>query len=326
MLKQTQVAAFVTIFAFSPLFAQGQTSAPIGTAGGWVKYEHNPVITAKDGIMFDIYVLHDEGKYRMWVGWRPKKCIALFESKDGFHFTKTPQVVFGPAPTGWEDDINRPCVVKRKDEYHMWYSAQTADHSAIGYATSPDGVHWKRMSDKPVLAPTVPWEKAAAICADVMWDKEAKLYKMWYSAGPQAESDAMGYATSPDGMTWTKSAKNPIFNGDPKIPWEQERGVGGHVEKLGDWYYNFYIGFHDIGHAQLGVARSRDGIAGWERLPENPIIRLGGGGWDNDSCYKAYTIFDGHKWMLWYGGRAGNVEQVGVATHEGADLGFPETK
>jgi predicted GH43/DUF377 family glycosyl hydrolase len=323
MLKQLSIGAVALLFIAAPFCARGQTAAPVDTTGGWVKYAGNPVIGAEYGTLFDIYVLHDEGIYRMWASWRPKKSIALLESKDGFHFSEAPKIVFGPAATGWEDDINRPAVLKRPDGYHMWYTAQTADHSAIGYATSPDGVNWKRMSAKPVLSPTQPWEKVAAICADVMWDSSAKVYKMWYSAGPQAESDAIGYATSPDGLTWTKSDKNPIFTGDPNIPWEKERGVGAHVEKRGGWYYMFYIGFHDIGHAQLGLARSRDGITNWQRLPQNPIIRLGTGKWDNDSCYKPYAIFDGSKWILWYGGRNQSVEQVGVATHEGADLGFP---
>jgi len=296
--------------------------ADADSPGGWVKYLGNPILDAQYGTCFDVAVLHDDGAYRMWVSWRPQKSIALVESKDGFHFTGPPKLVLGPAPTGWEDEINRPAVVKREDGYHMWYTGQTTTRSAIGYATSPDGVTWTRTSSKPVFSPSAPWEKVAIVCTDVMWDENAKLYKMWYSAGPRVESDAIGYATSPDGVTWTKSDRNPIFTGDPAIPWEKERAVGCHVEKQGDWYYMFYIGFHDMGHAQIGVARSRDGITGWQRLPQNPIIRLGSGKWDTDSCYKPATIFDGSRWFLWYGARAKAIEQVGVATHDGPDLGF----
>ena len=42
----------------------------------------------------------------------------------------------------------------------------------------------------------------------------------------------------------------------------------------------FYIGFRDRDHAQIGLARSKDGITGWERHPANPIIRPGVGKWD----------------------------------------------
>jgi predicted GH43/DUF377 family glycosyl hydrolase len=326
MFARSSLRILLLALVLTSAVVHGQTVTPTDSVAGWIKYEHNPIITDKDGILFDICVIHDAGAYRLWAGWRPKNSIALLESKDGLHFSGPPKIVLGPAPTGWEDIVNRPMVIKREDGYHMWYEAQTATASVVGYATSPDGVTWKRMSSKPVLAPTLPWEKAAIQCPDVMWDADAKLYKMWYSAGPQSESDAMGYATSPDGMTWTKSDKNPIFNGDPKIPWEQERGVAGHVEKQGGWYYMFYIGFHDIAHAQLGVARSRDGITNWQRLPQNPIVRMGTGKWDDSSCYRPFTIFDGTKWYLWYGGRKDGSEQVGVAIHDGADLGFPESK
>ena len=84
----------------------------------------------------------------------------------------------------------------------------------------------------------------------------------------------------------------------------------------------FYIGFRDEAHAQIGIARSRDGITNWQRHRANPIVRPGKRKWDHDACYKPYAIFDGTKWLLWYNGRRGGLEQIGVVLHEGADLGF----
>ncbi len=60
----------------------------------------------------------------------------------------------------------------------------------------------------------------------------------------------------------------------------------------------------------------------WRRHPANPIIRPGVGKWDEDAVYKPYAILDGQRWLLWYNGRRGGVEQIGLATHEGEDLGF----
>jgi hypothetical protein len=117
------------------------------TAGGWVKYEQNPVLGGKYGTCFDIAVLRDGGLYRMWVSWRPQRSLALVESRDGIHWSQPPRIVLGPRKeTGWEDDINRPVVVKRSDGYHLWYTGQAKGHSWIGYVTSPDGLTWKRMS------------------------------------------------------------------------------------------------------------------------------------------------------------------------------------
>jgi predicted GH43/DUF377 family glycosyl hydrolase len=297
-------------------------AANVSTAGGWTKYNANPVLGGKYGTCFDISVLRDNDVYRMWVSWRPKKSIALVESADGQKFNEAPKVVLGPAATGWEDDINRPVVIKRDDGYHMWYTGQAKGRSAIGYATSSDGLVWKRMSDQPVLKPELPWEKVAVMCPDVMWDDAARLFRMWYSGGEQYEPNAIGYASSTDGLHWTKSSGNPVFAGDGAIPWERQRATACHVVLKDGWYYLFYIGFRDIDHAAIGIARSRDGVGGWQRLPANPIIFPAVGQWDSDACYKPYAIFDGTRWLLWYNGRSGSLEQIGVASHDGADLGF----
>jgi hypothetical protein len=172
------------------------------------------------------------------------------------------------------------------------------------------------------LSPEKPWEKVAVMCPHVIWDDNQRLFRMWYSGGEQYEPDAIGYATSPDGIAWTKNLSNPIFKPDPKIPWEHERVTACQVVRRGDWHYMFYIGFRDRDHAQIGLARSKDGLTNWQRNAANPIVRSGGDDWDHDACYKPYAIFDGQKWLLWYNGRRGGLEQIGLVLHAGADLGF----
>ena len=218
----------------------GQLPSPTlrETSGGWQKYEGNPVMGGQYGTCFDVSVMRENGAYRMWLSWRPKKSVALVESKDGIHWSEPPRIVLGPRDeTGWEDDINRPCVLKRGDTYHMWYTGQARGQSRIGYATSSDGVTWKRMSDKPVLSPDQPWEKDIAVmCPSLLWDEPAKLFRMWYSGGEQNEPNAIGYASSPDGLTWTKHEGNPIFVSKPGNPWEKHKVTACQVEKRGDWY------------------------------------------------------------------------------------------
>jgi len=59
----------------------------------------------------------------MWLSWRPKESVALVESQDGIHWSEPPVIVLPPRKeSGWEDDINRPVVLKRPDGYHMWYN------------------------------------------------------------------------------------------------------------------------------------------------------------------------------------------------------------
>src|SRR5579871_4974415 len=90
--------AFVRAEKADPLRAE--------TAAGWVKHPKNPVLGGDLGTCFDIAVLKEGDVYRMWFSWRPKKSIALVESKDGIEWTK-PIIVLGPnEKTDWENDLN----------------------------------------------------------------------------------------------------------------------------------------------------------------------------------------------------------------------------
>jgi predicted GH43/DUF377 family glycosyl hydrolase len=314
-------APFLICMIIPPVSAFGASSYP-QTAGGWIKSPSNPVLGGNLGTCFDISVLREDQQYRMWFSWRPKASIALVESSDGIRWSE-PQIVLGPNPsTDWEADINRPVVIHQPDGYKMWYTGQARGKSWIGMAASPDGKTWKRASDKPALSPEQPWELSAVMCPHVLYDESMKLYRMWYSGGEQYEPNAIGYATSPDGLRWIRHPANPIFRPEPNSAWERQRVTACQVIREGEWYLMFYIGFRDVDHAQIGVARSRDGITGWQRHPANPILRPGQDQWDHDAVYKPFAVFDGKQWLLWYNGRHGSVEQIGLALHEGRDLGF----
>lgn len=303
--------------------ANPQAGSPSSdTADGWVKWKQNPVLGGSLGTCFDVALLREGDTLRMWFSWRPKKSLALVESKDGIHWSE-PGVVLEPnLKTDWEADINRPVVLRRGDLYHLWYTGQARGRSWIGYATSPDGKRWDRKSSRPILSAERPWEKVAVMCPHVLWDEASQQFRMWYSGGEQNEPNAIGYATSRDGLNWTKHASNPIFQPDAGAAWERHKVTACQVIPHGGWHLMFYIGFRDEAHAQIGLARSKDGITGWHRHPANPVIRPGRDEWDHDACYKPFAILDQGRWLLWYNGRRGRVEQIGLATHEGEDLGF----
>jgi len=299
-----------------------------GTAAGWEKHGGSPVLGGDLGTCFDISVLRQDNLYKMYFSWRPQKSIAVCESADGIRWSE-PQTCIKPRPTkeGWEDDLNRPSVVFRDGIFHMWYTGQflpgeSNGRSYIFYATSHNGIDFERVQDTPVLYPGEEWEKAALMCPDVMWDEGGQEYKMWFSGGEQYEPNAIGYASSPDGIHWTKYHGNPIFQADVNSSWESHKATACHVTKTDGYYVMFYIGFLNEDYAQIGLARSVDGIHDWRRHPQNPIIAPTPGHWDGDACYKPYALYDGEKWLLWYNGRSGLFEQIGVAFHEGFDLEF----
>ena len=310
---------------FASLFLLLTTYAYAGS--GWEKYGNEPVLGGGDmGTTFDICVLKTADGYAMYLSWRPKKAIAVSYSKDGKRWTD-PKVVLDARPeSGWEDHVNRPVVLFKDGMYHMWYTGQCskkgAKSSKIGYATSPDGVNFTRVSDAPVLVPEEKWEDVAVMCPHVIWDDSQKIYKMWYSGGEQYEPNAIGYAESADGKVWKKSAKNPVFKNNPNCEWERERATACQVIKRKNDYLMFYIGFYDVHTAKIGMARSKDGIMNWERYPNNPIIQPTPDGWDAEATYKPYAVFDGGDCLLWYNGRVKNLERIGLAVHKGEDLGF----
>ena len=295
-----------------------------GTRAGWVKHEANPVLGGSYGVCFDISVLKKDKGYKMFFSWRTMRSIAVTDSEDGINWSE-PQICVAPRERegGWEDNINRPGVVYKDGVYHLWYTGQEQPGSREGssrifYAKSSDGLHFERR-EEPVLTAELVWEKQSVMNPDVMWDEEEHLFKMWYSGGEKYEPDAIGHAVSEDGIHWKKKG-DPVFEPNPDNTWEQCKVAGCHVEKVSDGYIIFYIGYQNEDYAQIGLAKSPNGVSDWHRHPENPIIAPDPGKWDGEACYKPYPIYDGEKWMLWYNGRVGHNEQIGVATHMGYDL------
>lgn len=322
LVTRREMLAMLTVTGAGTFIVSGARLFGLDGKSSWVKYVGNPVLGGEYGTCFDICVLHEISRYKMWVSWRPKQSVAITESKDGIHWG-APEIVLPPNPaTGWEDDINRPVVVRREDGYHMWYTGQAKGKSRIGYAISSDGRKWTRRSSDPVLEPSEGWEGVAVMCPNVMWDRASRTWKMWYSGGEQYEPNAIGYATSTDGLSWKKHVSNPVFTPDRKCEWEKERVTAAQVILWRGWYYAFYIGFRDIDHAQIGLARSRDGITNWVRHAENPIVRPTPDGWDADACYKPFAVNSNGSWRLWYNGRHEHLEQIGLVIHHGDDLGF----
>ena len=290
----------------------------------FTKYSDCPVFgNAETGTVFDAYVWTDRGRYRMDFSWRGKMACAVTFSDDGIHWDEPMITLERNTNSGWEDNLNRNCVLKIGDTYKMWYTGQARGYSFIGLAESDDGIHFHRVGNEPVIIPELPWELESVMNPCVLF--EGGIYRMWYSAGETYEPNVNAYAESEDGIHWRKSRINPIFTKEPSNYYEQDRVGGCQVIKTEDMgYLMFYIGYEDIDTARICVARSENGITGWQRSSLNPIIEPTASSWDCNATYKPTVLWNEQesKWMLWYNGRAANREYIGHAIYCQRDL-FP---
>lgn len=288
----------------------------------FIKHEKNPILGGGQvGTCFDVYVTRENGRYRMDFSWRPRKSLAVTFSDDGIHW-EYPQITLAfDETTGWEDDINRNCVLKVDGTYKMWYTGQARGFSFIGYAESKDGIRFQRVLSEPVLISERAWEGFSVMNPCVIY--ENGTYRMWYAAGETYEPNVLAYAESADGIHWEKQKINPIFTSQKGNSYEQDRVGGCQVMNLPELgYVMLYIGYEDIHTARICGAVSPDGITRWKRFSSNPLVSPTPGSWDADACYKPSFLWDQdtNRWMIWYNGRNGEEECIGLAIKEGYDL------
>ena len=286
----------------------------------FTKHPNNPIFgDEKIGTLFDIYVTPQaDGLLRMDLSWRTNNTTAVSFSEDGVRWDTLHSTLSPEPKSGWEDLVNRNCVLKIGNTFKMWYTGQANGRSYIGYAESDDGLNFHRVQTEPVLVPETPWENLSVMNPCVLF--ENGRYRMWYSAGETFEPNVLCYAESCNGLHWEKSPLNPILTNAPQNIYERERIGGCQIlphKELG--YLLFYIGYRDIHTACICCACSRDGVTGFRRCRHNPLILPTPGAWDADACYKPSAVYDEteDKWRIWYNGRNGGVEYIGLAEKQG---------
>src|SRR5579883_1664233 len=158
--------------------------------------------------------------------------------------------------------------------------------------------------DRPVFEAAGPGHWDAKIRERGWILREDGVYKLWYTGydGTPTGRRMLGYATSPDGIHWTRDPRNPLV----RDHWVEDVMV----VKDGATYYMFAEGEND--RAQL--LTSADGVT-WERAGRLDV-RLANGTPIPDGPYGTPTAFrEGGRWYLFY-----EREDRGVWLAESADL------
>jgi len=168
----------------------------------------------------------------------------------------------------WDEGIATfASVIKDDDNFKMYYSGRSSnDAGQIGLATSRDGKNWVKYSGNPIvrLGQSGSWDDTMIWCP-MVWKE--KFYHMTYTGRNSAGKIQIGYATSTDGIHWTKNIANPVFN-DPT--WAHDHTEGWGVIKVEDIYLLWYNTL-GVTNRQIGVAVSRN-LINWTPYRNSPIF------------------------------------------------------
>jgi predicted GH43/DUF377 family glycosyl hydrolase len=295
----------------------------------WTKYPGNPVLTGQPGTWYAYTTMNsvlynaDSSRYEMWFTAGAQisypYTIGFAKSVDGITWeVYSTNPVLTPTPGSWDAYmVLAPYVLRENGQYKMWYTgcATSAILDRIGYATSPDGINWTKPLSNPVLEPgTEPWESAAVTYPCIMLYSNG--YKMWYGGySANLSVTGLGYATSPDGITWVKHSGNPVLQQGASGQWDHVV-FGPRVLFIDNNYYMYYTG-ETVAYQsdKIGLATSPDGLV-WTKYPSNPVLKPTVGQWDGSRTNLGSVLLDSDTLKMYYCGMpaGGSNMQIGLAT------------
>ena len=304
----------------------------------WSKDATNPVLRRDTVIshfsndiiaISDCWVTKEGSTYKMWYtcgGFnyptdtilRSRLCYAT--SLDGINWLKySGNPILDVSYTGGWDSLGVETATVIIDttapiteRYKMWYAGQyfNSYRYDIGYAYSSDGITWTKHSD-PIMQVGIStdWDNGFLEGSSVI--KDGSTFKMWYcgydasvdGSGTDGHSN-IGYATSADGVNWTKYPSNPVLR-TGITTWDSINVQDPHVVKQGSMYYMWYGGGASSTNydQQVGFAYSADGI-NWTKSIDNPVLRRGTSGqWDEKTASFPSVLDDGGIYKMWYTGK-----------------------
>jgi beta-1,2-mannobiose phosphorylase / 1,2-beta-oligomannan phosphorylase len=117
--------------------------------------------------------------------------------------------ILEPIETYWEKmQVRNPAAWFDGETVHMIYTARTVWNTIyLGYATSTDGYHFKRMSDKPWLSPSESGFDAGTV-EDARMVKIGDTYYIVYMARATGKEDFEAGERPPEHLTASTWSKN----------------------------------------------------------------------------------------------------------------------
>ena len=182
----------------------------------------------------------------------------------------------------------------------------------LGSMNSIAQVEWNKYEGNPVLEPgsARAWDSHGAGLISVIFDEG--IYKGWYVGYDEFENGLIGFASSPDGITWTKDEEYPIFPTGEEGSWDEAGIDFVDILRVDGIYKMWYIAEGNE-HYRIGYASSEDG-RNWEKYAGNPILNLGPNGtWDDSELLHPSVVYDGESYHMWYNGYGQGQQRTGYA-------------
>ena len=253
-------------------------------------------------------VLKVDHEWWMWYNGRPADSftgeIGLATSPDGLTWTKTNggEPIFHHGPPGAPDStkVDHPAVVRFDDRFHMWFTMGDEDSSyTIGYATSSNGRDWSRQNGgQPVLGVGAKgkFDDQVVLHPAVVRDNAGKLHLWYMGSGPQ-EGFRLGYATSDDGVRWTReNGGDPILEPEMLDDVTEEYVYNCMVLLEGETFHMWYSAGTGIRAGEvvprgncIRHASSTDGVQ-WVKDPEPTLFNGPAGSIDEYAAFAPYVV------------------------------------
>jgi predicted GH43/DUF377 family glycosyl hydrolase len=186
--------------------------------------------------------------------------------------------ILAPRGTGWESaGTFNPAVVMRGDKVVMLYRAQDKQGtSRIGYAESPDGIHFTRRDD-PVLSPSAPYEENGGV-EDPRLVQFGDTYYLTYT-GYNKKDAQLCLATSKDLVHWQRQGVIiPANKGNWNVKWTKSGAIV--PEKIDGKYWMYFLGTSADNKDQAGLAFSED-LMHWTEATRTPVLPVRPGQFDS---------------------------------------------
>jgi len=208
--------------------------------------------------------------------------------------------------------VSDPWVVDDSGTLHMWFTGFDGLRTRIGYASSTDGITWNKDSGAVVdLGDYGKFDEEGVSAPTVV--KIAGTFHMWY-IGISGKNTGLGYATSNDGLTWTRQNNgNAVFLPTGTGTFDTDSIWAPSVTFFNNVYKMYYAGYNGNMY-QIGIATSVDGTHWVRRNAGNPVLVPTNGkfDWRNVNCPS--SLWDGTIEKVWYTGQNATTTQLGFAT------------